>query len=212
VALARALVTEPTVLLLDEPLGALDLKLRKNMQVELKNLQEELGITFVYVTHDQEEALTMSDEIAVMNDGHIEQIGTATEIYEQPASEFVADFIGETNLVRGDYATDGDGAVVEANDLAFRVPAQEGAGSRVAFAIRPEKIRIGEAAAGLSNTFEAEVIDEIYKGNFGKFEVRLENGQELTVDLQITDQAEYLSIGNTVDIGWRAENAVVLTR
>jgi spermidine/putrescine transport system ATP-binding protein len=212
VALARALVTEPTVLLLDEPLGALDLKLRKNMQVELKNLQEELGITFVYVTHDQEEALTMSDEIAVMNDGHVEQLGTATEIYEEPASEFVADFIGETNLIRGQYRDDGNTAVVEAGDLAFTVPRTPEASGDVSFAIRPEKIRIDDAAADEDNVFPAEVIDEIYKGNIGKFVVALENGQELTVDMQIRDQGQYLSTGQTVDVGWAAGNSVVLTK
>jgi spermidine/putrescine transport system ATP-binding protein len=212
VALARALVTEPTALLLDEPLGALDLKLRKNMQVELKNIQEKLGITFVYVTHDQEEALTMSDEIAVMNNGRVEQLGTASEIYEQPESEFVADFIGETNLLRGDYAEDPKGGVVEVNGVEYRVPATEDADGRVAFAIRPEKIRLGDEAADLANQFRVEVIKEIYKGNLGKFTVRLENGQELSVDLQITDQDEYLSTGNVVTIGWKPHNAVVLTR
>ncbi|MFB6082281.1 MAG: ABC transporter ATP-binding protein [Halanaeroarchaeum sp.] len=212
VALARALVTEPTVLLLDEPLGALDLKLRKNMQVELKNLQAELGITFVYVTHDQEEALTMSDEIVVMNDGKLEQIGTATEIYEQPASEFVADFIGETNLLSGVYAEDDDGATIDGDGLTYRVPRTEDASGEVAFAIRPEKIRLGTAAHGLDNEFDAEVVDEIYKGNLGKFVVRLENGQELTVDLQLTDQGEYLSIGREITVGWTADNVVVLTR
>ena len=212
VALARALVTKPTVLLLDEPLGALDLKLRKNMQVELKEIQEKLGITFVYVTHDQEEALTMSDEIAVMNDGRLEQLGTATEIYEEPASEFVADFIGETNLVRGEYGEDAEGGVVEADDVEYRVPATEEASGIVSFAIRPEKIRLGEAAAGLANRFEGEVIEEIYKGNVGKFTVRLSNGRELSLDLQITDRGEYLSAGNDVTVGWKPGNAVVLTR
>ncbi|WP_049901436.1 ABC transporter ATP-binding protein [Halococcus agarilyticus] len=212
VALARALVTEPTVLLLDEPLGALDLKLRKNMQVELKEIQEQLGITFVYVTHDQEEALTMSDEIAVMNDGRLEQLGTATEIYEEPASEFVADFIGETNLVRGEYREDAKGGVIEADGTEYRVPATEGADGTVSFAIRPEKIRLGEEAAGLANRFEAEVIEEIYKGNVGKFTVRLANGRELSLDLQITDRGEYLSAGNDVTVGWKPGNAVVLTR
>jgi ABC-type Fe3+/spermidine/putrescine transport system ATPase subunit len=212
VALARALVTQPTVLLLDEPLGALDLKLRKNMQVELKNLQEELGITFVYVTHDQEEALTMSDQIAVMNDGHLEQLGTATEIYEEPETEFVADFIGETNLVRGAYAETDAGAVVESNGLSFRVPTEPEAAGEVSFAVRPEKIRLGADAKGLDNAFEADVVDEIYKGNVGKFEVRLENGQPLTVDMQITDRGEYLSTGRSVTVGWSADNAVVLTR
>ncbi|MFB6266216.1 MAG: ABC transporter ATP-binding protein [Halodesulfurarchaeum sp.] len=211
VALARALVTEPALLLLDEPLGALDLKLRKQMQVELKNLQEELDITFVYVTHDQEEALTMSDEIAVMNGGRIEQIGTATEIYEEPATEFVADFIGETNLIRGTYAEEGERAVVESDGLTFEVPETAGAEGEVAFAVRPEKIRLGEAAGGLANRYTAEVTDEIYKGNLGKFVVVLENGQELTVDMQIKDQGEYLSVGREIAVGWATENVVVLT-
>ena len=139
VALARALVTQPTVLLLDEPLGALDLKLRKNMQVELKNLQEELDTTFVYVTHDQEEALTMSDEIAVMNNGRLEQLGSATEIYEEPETEFVADFIGETNLIRGSYEETADGAVIEHNGISFRVPRNPDAEGTVSFAVRPEE-------------------------------------------------------------------------
>jgi spermidine/putrescine transport system ATP-binding protein len=212
VALARALVTEPTVLLLDEPLGALDLKLRKNMQVELKNLQEELGITFVYVTHDQEEALTMSDEIAVMNEGRVEQLGTATEIYEEPASEFVADFIGETNLIRGEYTESETGATIESGGLPFTVPETPAANGEVAFAIRPEKVRLGDEAAGLDNSFTAEVTDEIYKGNIGKFVVELENGQQLTVDMQIRDQGQYLSTGRSVQIGWSMENAVVLTK
>ncbi|MGM0397758.1 MAG: ABC transporter ATP-binding protein [Halobacteriota archaeon] len=212
IALARALVTEPTLLLLDEPLGALDLKLRKQMQVELKNLQEDLGITFVYVTHDQEEALTMSDEIAVMNDGHLEQLGTATEIYEEPASEFVADFIGETNLVRGTYAVDGGTPVVESDGVTYAVPETPEASGEVSFAIRPEKIRIGREATAADNVVEGEVVDEIYKGNLGKFVVHLENGQELTVDMQIRDQGEYLSVGSSVTVGWDADNVVVLTR
>ncbi|UWG48739.1 ABC-type spermidine/putrescine transport system,ATPase component [Halanaeroarchaeum sp. HSR-CO] len=212
IALARALVTEPTLLLLDEPLGALDLKLRKQMQVELKNLQEDLGITFVYVTHDQEEALTMSDEIAVMNDGHLEQLGTATEIYEEPASEFVADFIGETNIVRGTYAVDGGTPVVESDGDTYAVPETPEASGEVSFAIRPEKIRIGQEAAGADNVVEGAVVDEIYKGNLGKFVVHLENGQELTVDMQIRDQGEYLSVGSNVTVGWDADNVVVLTR
>ena len=212
VALARALVTEPTLLLLDEPLGALDLKLRKQMQVELKNLQEDLGITFVYVTHDQEEALTMSDEIAVMNDGHLEQLGTATEIYEEPASEFVADFIGETNLVRGTYAVDDGTAVVEGDGNTYVVPETAEASGDVSFAVRPEKIRIGADANGSDNVFTGEVVDEIYKGNLGKFVVDLANGQTLTVDMQIRDQGEYLTVGSDVTVGWDADNVVVLTR
>jgi spermidine/putrescine transport system ATP-binding protein len=211
IALARALITEPAVLLLDEPLGALDLKLRQNMQVELKNLQEELNTTFVYVTHDQEEALTMSDQIAVMNDGHVEQLGTATEIYEEPATEFVADFIGETNLVRGDYSETAEGATIRRNGRSYRVPKNSEAGASAGFAVRPEKIRIGDEAAGLDNSFTAAIIDEIYKGNLGKFVVQLDDGERFTVDMQIRDQGSYLQTGETVQIGWAAENSVVLT-
>jgi spermidine/putrescine transport system ATP-binding protein len=211
IALARALITEPAVLLLDEPLGALDLKLRQNMQVELKNLQEELNTTFVYVTHDQEEALTMSDQIAVMNDGHVEQLGTATEIYEEPATEFVADFIGETNLVRGDYSETAEGATIRRNGRSYRVPTNPEAGSTAGFAVRPEKIRIGDEAVGLDNSFEGEIVEEIYKGNLGKFVVRLDDGEQFTIDMQIRDQGSYLQPGETIQIGWAAENSVVLT-
>lgn len=211
VALARALITEPTVLLLDEPLGSLDLKLRKNMQVELKNLQEDLGITFVYVTHDQEEALTMSDKIAVMNDGHLEQIGDVTEIYEQPRTEFVADFIGETNLVHGTYRETDTGATILADGVDYRVPRHGEATGDVAFAVRPEKIQLGNGASECDNAFSARVLDEIYKGNLGKFVVELENGTELTVDVQITDEADYFSVGETVTVGWNSEHSVVLT-
>lgn len=154
----------------------------------------------------------MSDEIAVMNDGHLEQLGTATEIYEEPESEFVADFIGETNLVRGAYAETEAGAVVEADGLTYRVPREPEADGEVSFAVRPEKIRLGGEAKGLPNSFEAEVVDEIYKGNLGKFVVELENGQTLTVDMQITDRGEYLSTGRSVTVGWTEDNAVVLTR
>lgn len=211
IALARALITEPAVLLLDEPLGALDLKLRQNMQVELKNLQEELSTTFIYVTHDQEEALTMSDQIVVMNDGHIEQLGTATEIYEEPATEFVADFIGETNLIRGDYSETADGATIRQKGNTYLVPATPEAGATAGFAIRPEKIRLGDEATGLDNTFQATIVDEIYKGNLGKFVVQLGNGERFTVDMQIRDQGSYLNIGEAVQIGWTRENSVVLT-
>ncbi|WP_458188814.1 ABC transporter ATP-binding protein [Haladaptatus sp. NG-WS-4] len=211
VALARALITEPTVLLLDEPLGALDLQLRQNMQIELKNLQEELDTTFIYVTHDQEEALTMSDRIVVMNEGRIEQVGESTEIYEEPKTEFVADFIGETNLVRGRYVEEDGGAVVENNGLTFDVRREAAANGDIAFALRPEKIRLGIEDGAFDNVYDAEIVDSIYKGNVGKFVVSLENGQQLTVDVQMTDQSRYLSIGQEVTIGWPAEDTVPLT-
>ena len=142
VALARALVNRPKVLLLDEPLGALDLKLRQEMQVELKTLQRELGVSFVFVTHDQEEALTMSDRIAVMHDGQLLQLGTADELYERPANRFVADFIGQTNLLDATVAL--DDMIVLANGSKILCPNPHAVGSRVAMSLRPESIRIGQ--------------------------------------------------------------------
>lgn len=212
VALARALVTEPTLLLLDEPLGALDRNLRQSMQIELKNLQEETGITFVYVTHDQEEALTMSDEIAVMNEGEVEQIGTATEIYEEPASEFVADFIGDTNIIHGSYTSSYNSATIESNGMEYQVPEAKEATGEVALAVRPEKIRVGDDTKTLENKFEAVVIDSVYRGNIGKYTVELENDYHLDLDVQITDREQFLSKDDSVVVGWERKNGVVLTR
>ena len=141
VALARALVNKPKVLLLDEPLGALDLKLRQEMQTELKSLQQELGVSFVFVTHDQEEALTMSDRIAVMHDGKLLQVGTAEELYDQPANRFVADFIGQTNLIDATVAD--EEMIVLANGIKLRAPNPYPAGTKVAMSLRPESIEIG---------------------------------------------------------------------
>jgi spermidine/putrescine transport system ATP-binding protein len=145
VAVARALVNKPKVLLLDEPLGALDLKLRKQMQLELKGIQHDVAITFVHVTHDQEEAMTMADRIAVMNHGHIEQLGTPTELYEQPRTAFVAGFLGISNLLPGTVTS--PGAVRLDDGTEVRVPAEAIAGrtGRVAVGVRPEKIRLGHA-------------------------------------------------------------------
>jgi spermidine/putrescine transport system ATP-binding protein len=145
VALARALVNQPKVLLLDEPLGALDLKLRQEMQSELKSLQRELGVSFVFVTHDQEEALTMSDRIAVMHDGHLLQVGTAEELYEQPSNRFVADFIGQTNLIDATVAD--DDMIVLSNGMRVRAPNPHPPGSKVAMSLRPESIEIGRRGA-----------------------------------------------------------------
>lgn len=141
VALARALVNRPKVLLLDEPLGALDLKLRQEMQIELKNLQRELGVSFVFVTHDQEEALTMSDRIAVMNEGRLLQVGSAEDLYARPTSRFVADFIGQTNLIEATVAD--HNTVVLQNGQRLKAPSPHAAGSSVALSLRPESIRIG---------------------------------------------------------------------
>ena len=142
VALARALVNKPKVLLLDEPLGALDLKLRQEMQGELKSLQQELGVSFVFVTHDQEEALTMSDRIAVMHDGKLLQVGSAEELYDRPVNRFVADFIGQTNLI--DATVVDDEMIALANGTKIMAPNPHGAGTKVAMSLRPESISIGD--------------------------------------------------------------------
>ena len=170
VALARALVNRPKVLLLDEPLGALDLKLRKEMQIELKTLQHQVGITFIYVTHDQEEALTMSDRIAIMSHGKALQVGSPLEIYERPNCRFVADFIGETNFLDGKVtAVNGDFATVEVDaGHTFVGRASEGvrAGVSATLSIRPEKMQLLETPAnGTANTYEVDVFSIAYVGS-----------------------------------------------
>jgi putative spermidine/putrescine transport system ATP-binding protein len=171
VALARALINRPRVLLLDEPLGALDLKLRQQMQVELKAIQQQVGITFIYVTHDQEEALTMSDRLAVMNNGRIEQVGTPAEVYEHPATEFVAGFVGVSNLVGGAVARTITGA-----------PAT--------FTIRPEKILIREPGAAVADGMcwaDGRIRDVLYLGAHTRYRVELDAGGELVVTQQNVD-------------------------
>ena len=165
VALARALVNQPKVLLLDEPLGALDLKLRQEMQQELKALQREVGITFVFVTHDQEEALAMSERIGVMSEGRLLQVGTPREIYERPASRFVADFIGRTNLLEA--SVESAGTLRLANGVRIAAETSMPAGSEVAVSLRPERIHVhprGAAAAGCAS-LDAEVRDITYLGH-----------------------------------------------
>ncbi|PYE56580.1 ABC transporter ATP-binding protein [Deinococcus yavapaiensis] len=181
VALARAIVLEPEVLLLDEPLSALDLKLRKELQVELSNLQETLGITFVFVTHDQEEALVMSDRIAVMNAGRIEQIGRAEDLYERPRTAFVANFLGTSNLVEGRVVTFtpelatirtryGDLVTKDAGDLSEN--------EQVLLSVRPEKLRLSRDASGATNTIRARVDDIVYTGAENQYLLEA-NGQRL---------------------------------
>lgn len=173
VALARALVNEPEVLLLDEPLGALDLKLRKQMQVELKRLQRELGTTFIYVTHDQDEALTMSDRIAVMTAGRIEQLGTAEEIYERPVSRFVAEFVGEINLLRVPLrGREGGRLIVEVLGRRMAVPydwTSHEQGTTVLVGLRPERLRL--ASPGTERAVVARVCEVTYAGAFVRLQV-----------------------------------------
>ena len=214
VALARALVVEPRVLLLDEPLAALDLKLRKQMQIELKGLQRRLGISFVYVTHDQEEALTMSDRIVVMNAGRIEQVGPAEEIYERPGTEFVAGFIGVSNIIEGTVeAVTGQLSTISVGNA--RIAAQADRvkpGDRVRVLIRPEKITISSGAEPglLSGKIDAGV----YLGESTQWRVTIENGQALTVLEQNREpfQSAQGRIGQTVCVRWEPDSAVILNR
>jgi putative spermidine/putrescine transport system ATP-binding protein len=197
VALARALVNRPKVLLLDEPLGALDLKLREEMQVELKALQREVGITFVFVTHDQDEALTMSDRIAVFNAGRIAQLGTPTEVYEHPTTEFVAGFVGTSNLLRGAVAQ----AVV---------------GSPGTYSVRPEKIRVEASGtgAGAGERVASGIVREvIYVGMTTRFVVDIDAGTTLMAVRQNSSTAsgEVVALrGERVDLVWRTEHEYFL--
>jgi spermidine/putrescine transport system ATP-binding protein len=216
VALARALVNEPRVLLLDEPLGALDLKLRKQMQLELKRIQREVGVTFLYVTHDQEEALAMSDRIAVMNLGRIEQVGAPEEVYDRPATEFVAGFLGASNLLPGTVAG-GDGGVVRiALDDAgeVRVPAAcvpEG-GAHVKVGVRPEKLTpvgLREGADGGGNEIEGRVRTSTYLGLGHQLEIDGPGGTTLTVYVQAAGGGTPAP-GDTVRLRWRPEHTFVV--
>jgi spermidine/putrescine transport system ATP-binding protein len=201
VALARALISRPKVLLLDEPLGALDLKLRESMLLVLKRLQRDVGITFLYVTHDQSEALAMSDRLAVMNQGRIEQLATPTLVYERPATSFVAGFIGKTNLlecVRGSAHTARAGSVEIqlATDVALE---------RFTVSVRPEAIALGEASRGLDNHFVAVVYDVLFLGHERELLLELE-GQRIIV--RATGPTR--GIGQEIEIGWpRAAGVVV---
>jgi spermidine/putrescine transport system ATP-binding protein len=216
IALARALVNQPKVLLLDEPLGALDLKLRKAMQLELKALQERVGITFIYVTHDQEEALTMSDRIAVMSGGHVLQLGTPEEIYEQPANRFVADFIGETNFLVGRIeAVHGDEASVLIDGaLTVHVQAPPGvaSGQEVAIAIRPEKVSL-HAEPVDPRSLPAIVEEVVYIGTDTRYIVRLTEHTAISIRQQNTEPGTTIRFdnGETIYLSWPDECARLLT-
>ena len=213
VAIARALINNPTVLLLDEPLGALDLKLRNQMQLELKRIQREVGTTFIYVTHDQGEALTMSDRIAVMNNGVVEQIGKSDDIYENPKTVFVANFIGETNLIEGEVTeTNGTTGVLSFNDLTMQIRFKESVsrGQKAFVSVRPEKIMIDEQLSDLDNIYKGAVTETIYQGLMSIYTVDVEGGPLLTVRVQNVDASKKYAEGTQVRIGWSIENGVVI--
>ncbi len=215
VALARALVKRPKVLLLDEPLSALDAKLREAMQLELSNLQRKVGITFIIVTHDQDEALSMADRIAVMDTGHISQIATPAALYESPVSRFVADFIGKVNLLDGKITgTEGSSVVVDVAKLGrITVPYQGKASGNVAIAIRPEKVSLSPEPPGAGRiSAEGKIAAWAYYGDVSHMYVDTKDGLRLSVNLQnATRQTVHgLDIGHKVWLSWAPEDVIVL--
>lgn len=215
VAIARAIVNNPKVLLLDEPLGALDLKLRKEMQLELKQLQRELEITFIYVTHDQEEALTMSDRIVVMNKGRIEQVGTAHEIYERPQTKFVAQFIGETNLFEDVEILEKNG-----NDYVVAIGSEKVStdsmknfkpGEKVHISIRPENMKLSRTPMEGRESIAVTYDSNIYVGNISKFVVFTDQGRRLTAS-EFSEDAGTFNKGDKVYINWIPERAVMIRK
>jgi len=203
VALARAIVFEPPVLLMDEPLGALDKRLREAMQVEIRHLQQQLGITTVSVTHDQVEALVMSDVIAVLDGGVLQQIGPPLEVYRRPANQFVADFIGESNLLSGSAtpASGGEALFTTAKGLAVRL-----AGGSVAgpghMVMRPEYVRLGPAAEGAANRYTGEILEVLYVGDLVKYRVLMETGDELVAKTLAQSAGQQWVAGQRLDVGW----------
>jgi putative spermidine/putrescine transport system ATP-binding protein len=213
VALARALVFEPKLVLMDEPLGALDKQLREQMQLEIKHIHQRLGVTVVYVTHDQSEALTMSDRIAVFNDGAIQQLATPTELYERPVNSFVAQFIGENNTLQGRVVgvngsgctVDVDGARIEA--LAVNIP---GVGGSTTLSLRPERVRINPDGNGCHNLFEAQVEELIYLGDHTRARVRLCGNEEFVIKVPNAEGVPALDAGSTIRVGWKKEDCRAL--
>ena len=207
VALARALVNQPRVLLLDEPLGALDLKLRKQMQLELKGIQHDVGITFIHVTHDQEEAMTMADRIAVMNHGRIEQLGTPTELYERPATAYVAGFLGHSNLIAG--TVSGSDTVRLRSGPEVRVPhdALAGRTGEVAVGIRPEKIELGN---GQANALEGTIVEQAYVGVATQYIVDTECGQLTVYRQNASPGVNGAAPGQRLTLSWSPDSTFVV--
>jgi putative spermidine/putrescine transport system ATP-binding protein len=214
VALARAIVIEPPLLLCDEPLGALDKKLRQQMQFELKSLQRRLGVTLVCVTHDQEEALAMSDRIGVMSAGRLEQVGSPLEIYDRPRSRFVADFIGDTNLIEGRIAArrgpDVKLATEDGLDLVVRAPEIVDGEGRILIALRPEKIRLLNGDADLDNQVRGSIDSANFQGGNILYRIALRSGRLLLAEVPNDGSSPVLQPGTPVEAGWQMGDAVVL--
>ena len=215
VALARAMVFEPPVLLLDEPLGALDAKLREGMQIELKQLHNRIGATILYVTHDQEEALTLSDRIIVFNEGRIMQVGTPDELYRLPQNRFVADFIGETNFLTGN--------VLSTNEKDCRVQLEDGIEMKgplrdnfdipknsATFSLRPEKILIGDEVTDTANAYQATVEEFLYLGEFTKYHLSIGSSIQIIAKSSNRIGRSILSKGSKINIGWDAPELLLV--
>jgi spermidine/putrescine transport system ATP-binding protein len=207
VALARALVNKPQVLLLDEPLGALDLKLRKQMQLELKAIQHDIGITFVHVTHDQEEAMTMADQIAVMRGGRIEQLGTPTELYETPSTAFVAGFLGVSNLIPGTVSGPDTVRLRSGPEVRVRADALAGRTGEVAVGIRPEKIELGQ---GQSNSLDGTVVEEAYVGVSTQYIVETGCGRLTVYRQNASPGLNGAAPGQRLTLSWSPESTFVV--
>jgi spermidine/putrescine transport system ATP-binding protein len=213
VAIARALAVEPEVLLLDEPLSALDLKLRQHMRTELRAIQQRVGITFIYITHDQGEALTMSDRIAVMSQGVIQQVGTGTEVYENSQTAFVASFVGENNPFTGKVVgTDGEHAVVDTPFGALRGRNLRGlqAGSRAMLFVRPESLGLVNGEAAPENVIESEVLHSEFEGQFFSVFLRGEGAKDIVMSMTNSGSLPEFRQGETAKVGFMAKRAVVL--
>ena len=212
VALARALVNEPEVLLLDEPLGALDLKLRQNMQYELKDLQSRVGITFVYVTHDQEEALTMSDRIGVMSHGKLLQVGDPHEIYERPQSRFVADFIGDINLLEGEVTA--SGAARLSNGVEVAIPSGHPISGKVTLALRPERLMLSQSSDAVAdgrNRMPATISRRTYYGDVYFYDVEVGFPHALEVKEENRPDLDTHEVGDQVVVSWSPGAANLVT-
>jgi spermidine/putrescine ABC transporter ATP-binding subunit len=204
-ALARAIVFGPRLLLLDEPFGALDRKLREQMQLEVRRLQQKLGLTALFVTHDQEEALILSDRIAVMEQGRIVQLGTPQEIYRRPATRFVAGFIGESNLYRAKVDGAGNGVL----DTGTRLRLPTGApreGAEIGLMLRPERPRAVTGAGSTDQVFSGEVVETVYLGETVKYRVRLDEGFEVIVRWPFREAGESLRVGDRTSLGWNRDD------
>jgi putative spermidine/putrescine transport system ATP-binding protein len=214
VALARALVFEPVLVLMDEPLGALDKQLREQMQIEIKHLHGRLGITVVYVTHDQSEALTMSDRIAVFEDGVIQQIDSPTNLYENPRNSFVAQFIGENNTLHGtveSVADDECSVILDSGERVIAKPVNvDGVGCRTTLSLRPERLVINSGSSSCPNRFRAKVLELIYLGDYNRYRVKLAGNNDFVIKIPNSEGTPVVNAGDEIDVCWQARHCRAL--